>query len=249
VKYFVLMLTILIFFQMPPYASANETEDAYTSDFKTADLLKAALKENNRAAVADLVFYPFEREYPLPPINSAADFLVNWDHYFDNSFIEAILKDAPSQIGWRGVQINNGMIWFKDGKVWKIHHRTERFQKMFSEVKSKEAANIHPTARGYSNLVVQCSTQTKLIRIQEHENLIRYYVWKKETDLSSAPELTLSGERIFDGSGGNSRFLFKNSAYTYELSLPVLCEESVCEKTLSVFQNNVEISSQACVDF
>lgn len=248
-KYFVLILTILFFFQVTPYALANQNEDAYASDFQTADLLKAALNENNRAAVADLVFYPFEREYPLPPINSASDFLAHWDDYFDNNFIEAILKDTPSQMGWRGIQINSGMIWFKDGKVWKIHNRTEKFQKMFSEMKAKEAENIHPSARGYSKLVVQCSTETKLLRIQEHKDILSYYVWKKGTDLSRAPELTLSGERVFDGSGGNSRFIFKNTAYTYELSLPVLCEEVVCEKRLSVFKNNTQISSQLCTDF
>ncbi len=196
--------------------------------------------------VASLIDYPMPREYPLTVISSAEEFVANWEDFFDKEKISVVIGGVPEEIGWRGVQIADGKIWFNNGKITAINFRTADFDKKFTEAKNNEARSLYESARGYKNVPIRCATSKKIIRIQEHENDFRYFVWQKGANLSEKPELSLKGEQVFDGSGGNSRYIFENNGYTYELDHPVLCEDGGCIKSLAVFKAENELSRQAC---
>jgi hypothetical protein len=244
---FLLPFVLLAFATVSISAFAQDASDSYKADYDCAKQLQIALKNNDKKAVARLFSYPVKQEYPLPPIKSADDFIAHWDEFFDAENIKWIIEDTPDQIGWRGVQLVNGSLWFNDGKIFAFHFRTDLFQKNFTRAKSDEEASINAEAHGYNRVLVRCEAQTKFIRIQEHDDGAHYFVWKKGESLSKKPELNLVGTQVFDGSGGNSHYTFENHGYSYVLDDPVLCED-VCHKTLTVSKDGKEITNQVCRD-
>ena len=225
---------------------AQEISDKFNDDEVAAKVFQQALRSNDKKAVANMIYYPLEREFPLVSIETPDDFVAHWDEYFDADITKEVLEAKPEQIGSHGVQLVNGLIWFKDAKVFKIHYRTSVFQKLFKEAKEKEGQFINSEAQGYKRLILSCQTKTKFIRIQEHNDGIHYFVWKKGESLTSKPELNLIGEYFPDGSGGNGHYTFKNHGYSYVVEDVILCENLVCHKKLIISKNGSEISNQVC---
>lgn len=235
-----------VFFLLTSSAFAQQISTEFKADADAAIKFQQALKDDDKKAVANLIYYPLEREYPLPPIKTADDFVSHWGEYFDANITKEILAVKPEQIGWRGVQLVHGLVWFKDAKVFKIHYRTSEFEKVFEEAKEKEGQSINSEARGYTNLLLTCNTKTKLIRVQRHGDVIRYFVWKRGASLTEKPELNLIGDYLPDGNGGNGHYTFKNHDYSYVVEDIVLCEDPICHKKLIINKNDNEISNQVC---
>jgi hypothetical protein len=228
------------------HASAATSDDDYSADYAAAKTPQTALKANDKKTVATLVPYPYEREYPLPAITNAQDFVANWGDFFDADFTQKIVNDKAEQIGWRGIQLHHGMIWFADGKIRALNHRTAAFEKKYAALRTAEAANLYPALQGYLARPAQCSTKQHTIRIQQHADGFHYFAWKRGASMRGKPDLILTkGEQVYEGNGGNSHYAFRNGAYRYTLSEPVLCAES-CDKILSVFKGEKELSSQIC---
>lgn len=247
VQKFILMLVAATFLMSAASALAVEPAGEDAIEFQTAKIFQEALKTNDKQTVAMLMRYPIGREYPLPAIKSPSDFISNWDDFFDASNIPAIIADEPDRVGWRGVMLGSGDVWFDGDRIIAINVRTKMFQKKFNEAKNRESLTIHPSARGYKSVALMCNTSTKSIRIQEHNDGIHYFVWKRGASLLEKPELDLKGTQEFEGSGGNSTYTFKNRNYSYALYVPVICgEPASCSDTLTVSKEGKELSSQIC---
>jgi hypothetical protein len=243
-RYFFALCAVFLFVSSSSFA--QQISDEFKADEVAAIKFQQALKSDDKKAVANLIYYPLEREYPLSPIKTPEDFIAHWDEYFDTNIIKDIITAKPEQIGWRGVQLVNGLVWFKDAKVFKIQYRTSEFEKIFGEAKEKEGQSINSEARGYTTLLLSCQTKSKHIRVQKHNDVIRYFVWKKGESLTEKPELNLVGDYLPDGNGGNGHYTFKNHDYSYLVEDFVLCEDPVCHKNLVILKNETEISNQVC---
>lgn len=226
-------------------APADETKSLFAKEFQTARHFQNALKDNDRKTVARLVSYPIVRDYPMPVIKSPDEFIANWDEFFDEANRAEIIKNAPVEMGWRGVMLGNGLIWFDGARVIVTNLSTKISQQKFQDAKNKEFMTLHASVRGYKRVAVQCDTRSKHIRIQEHGDGYRYIVWPRGVSLSQKPELELAGSMEFDGSGGNAIYTFRNQGFRYEFYSVHICG-SDCDDTLTVFKGEKQIARHVC---
>ncbi|MCE3231814.1 MAG: hypothetical protein K0R98_71 [Rickettsiaceae bacterium] len=218
----------------------------YSGDYTAAEELQEALRTNDRQTVANLITYPLDREEPLPPIKNSQEFLENWDDYFNAEIIDAITTSTPDTIGWRGVQLNGGSVWFADGGIKRFNFTTDKYNQKLANAKKLESEKLYPSAKGYDKIVFQCSTDKLYIRTQYHGEDLRYFAWKKGATLSSKPEIELTSGKIdYQGTGGNYVMTFKNGNYTYELEVTNLCGQT-CDNYLVVSKGDKELSNQVC---
>ncbi|MBG1230846.1 hypothetical protein [Aestuariivirga litoralis] len=226
-----------------------ETDDptTYAADCAAAAKLKTALKSNDRQTVANLIDFPLQRVSPLPPIRNAKEFLVHWDEYFDAVTTKQLLDEKPSQYGWRGIAMVNGMVWFKEGRITAINENTAAAEKALKDAKEGEAKALYPAARGYDRLVQHCSTKTLQVRAQKHGDDLRYFAWKRGAPLSGKPQLALRNGTYEDaGSDGHATLTFKNNGYTYQLDNGAgICGED-CNSYLTVLKGQKTVSRQVC---
>ena len=244
-KRFLFIVAAVVVFGVSSRAYSSPDNEAYKADYECAHKLQEALKRNDKATIAHLISYPFEREKPLPSIKTEKDFLENWDDFFNTATISEIVDAEPGEIGWRGVQIGGGNIWFRDGKIYRINMRTSTFKEKFDTVKKKEYATLYPSAQNYKRIRYVCDTVSHHIRIQEHEDGLHYFSWKNETSMSQKPELELNGDLKYDGTGGNIQYSFKNKEYSYEIYEVHTCGED-CNTYLTVSKGGKDISKQVC---
>jgi hypothetical protein len=244
-KFLFVAVTIVIIFGASPHAYSSTDDGMYKEDYACAHKLQEALKKNDKVAIAHLITYPIELERPLPSIKTEKDFLKSWGDFFDANTIAEVVDDEPGTIGWRGVQVGNGDIWFSKGKIYRINMRTQAFSKKLDAAKKNEDATLYPSARNYKHIRYTCDTVSHHIRIQEHKDGIYYFSWKSGAALSQKPELELKGSLENQGTGGNVIFSFKNKEYLYELNEVHTCGED-CNNYLTVSKNGQEISKQVC---
>ena len=151
----------------------------------------------------------------------------------------------PEIMGWRGVMLGAGDIWFNEGKINGINMRTKTFERKFAEVRKKESVNLYPSVRGYKGIELECDTSDLHVRIQEHGDGLHYFSWKKGDSLSAKPVLSLKGEVDIQGSAGNRFYTFKNKKYLYEVDDSNVCE-GVCAIHITVFKDGRKISDEVC---
>ncbi len=237
-------LALMILMNISSVAFAQgQTGVDYTQEYKTEEAFKAALKANDKMAVANLISYPVEMSYPLPSVNNADEFVSNWDDFFDKDSIDAILKSKSEPVGSKGLLLDSG-IWIVNGKV-NAPQGTSSLLKKLQEARKKEALSLHASLHGYDSLVASCDTEKKHIRIQSHADGYHYFVWDKKSPLTEKPELSLKGDVEHQGTMGGEVYTFVNGNYSYVFDAPRLCEEE-CQNSLAVLKDDKEISKQVC---
>jgi hypothetical protein len=227
-------------------AAALAAAPGAEGDIKAARTFQSALKAGDRNAAARMVVYPVVLDFPLPPIKSAGELVARWDEFFDSSSTAALLRDKPEQVGWQGVTLANGKVWFNNGKLGTLNLKTDLYRKKLEAAKKVESSMLYPSARGYDSVPVNCATKAKHIRIQNHDDGYRYFVWPKNGSLSQKPELELKGTMEYQGAGGGEAYIFNNGAFRYVFETNRMCEQTGCPDLLTVSRGKREISSQAC---
>lgn len=225
-------------------AARKPPTEPYKEDYDCAHELQDALKKGDKAAVAHLIEYPFERPKPLQPIKTEKEFIESWSDFFNSQTINYILQSEPGEVGWRGVAL--GSIWFRKGKIHRIGDRTDIYKKHFDAAKKKDYATLYPSARGYKQLRYECDTPSHHIRIQQHQDGVYYFSWKKGAPLSQRPELKLKGFAKYEGTTGWVLYTFKNGKFVYQIDDPGISMAENCDSTLILSKNGDEISNQVC---
>lgn len=227
-------------------AGAHAADPAAEPDVRAALDFQAALKAGDRNTVARMVAYPVVRDFPLPPVKSTGEFLASWDQFFDAATMAALLRSRPEQIGWQGVTLANGKVWFNNGKLGTLNLKTDLYRARLEAAKKVESSTLYPSARGYDSVPVSCSTKTRHIRIQDHGDGFHYFAWPRSGSLSQKPELELKGSMEYQGSAGGEVYTFNNGAFGYVFEANRMCEQKTCPDLLTVSRGDKEISSQAC---
>lgn len=209
------------------------------------------VKEGKKEAVANMISYPFKREYPIPAIKNKTEFIKRYNEIFDVALKNEIIKSNPakdwSEMGWRGIMLNQGTIWFDtDGRLISINYRSKFEKDLKNNIIDKEKTKLHASIAKFK--APECILETSKFRIRIDDlgnNNYRYASWSLKKKMTQEPDLVISkGKVILDGNGGNHRFEFKKGEYIYECHISPLRENGTAPAGLTIYQNKKIILSQ-----
>jgi len=209
------------------------------------------VKNDKKEAVADIISYPFKREYPIPTIKNKSEFIKRYNEIFDVALKNEIVKSNPakdwSEMGWRGIMLNQGTLWFDtDGRLISINYQSNFEKDLKSKIIAKEKTKLHSSIAKFK--APECVLETSKFRIRIDDlasGNYRYASWSIKKGMNEVPDLVITkGKLILDGNGGNHRFEFKKGQYTYECSITPLREKGVSPANLTIYQNKKVILSQ-----
>ena len=62
-----------------------------------------------------MVRYPFERQYPIPPVKNKEEFVARYNEMFDEHLKNKIIHSDASRnwesVGFHGIAFDNGSVW------------------------------------------------------------------------------------------------------------------------------------------
>jgi len=209
------------------------------------------VKSNKKEAVANIVKYPFKRGYPIPSVKNKTEFIKRYDQIFDSDLKNEIIKSDPakdwSQVGWRGIMLNQGTLWFdEDGHLRSIIYQSKIEKDQKSKLIAAEKEKLHSSIAVFKAPLYILETAKFRIRIDDlgNENY-RYASWSLKQSMSEKPDLVITnGKWNADGSGGNCHFDFKKGNFLYECYITVLGPKDTAPATLTIYQNEKQILSQ-----
>jgi hypothetical protein len=241
-----IFLAILIL--CSPFLHAQDLKPEYQKFIKT---FIDNVKNNRKEEVAKMVRYPLRRDTPIPPIKNEAEFVKRYDEIFDEDLKKEIVNSNPAknweQVGWRGIMLNNGTIWFEEtGKLRSIVHISEKEKAYKEKLISSEKLKLHSSIKEFKEPLYVLETSKFRIRIDDLGNQkYRYASWSIKKSMSEEPDLILkNGKWIPDGSGGNSYFEFKSGNFVYQCYIIVLGQSDSPPATLTIYQNEKTILEQ-----
>jgi hypothetical protein len=209
------------------------------------------IRLDNKSAVADLISYPLNREYPIPSVKSKQEFIRRYTDIIDVNFKQLIIKSKPakdwSDMGWRGIMLNDGKLWLNEnGKVIAINYQSSVEKVLLDKLILADKKSIHSSISRYSKPIYVLETSKFRIRIDDLGNAnFRYSSWSKTKSMSDKPDLIiLNGKMDYDGSGGNQNFIFENGEYVYECMIIEIGEENSPPAILTIKKGEKEILSQ-----
>ncbi len=209
------------------------------------------LKKGNRKQVAEMVSYPFSREYPIPPVRNEQAFVARFDEIFDNTLKQRIINSKPSkdwsEMGWRGVMLYDGEVWIDSNvKLAAVNYQSETERKMKLRLIEADRARVHPSLTKFKRPVYILETSKYRIRIDEtEEGIYRYASWPIAKSMREKPDLVISnGEMNDEGTGGNHTAVFKNKGFVYECAIIVLGAEDSPPAMLTIYEGEKKVLSQ-----
>ncbi|MBF4515341.1 hypothetical protein IRZ71_03270 [Flavobacterium sp. ANB] len=229
-------------------ASGQELKKEYQKFIQTfIDNVKGDKKEE----IAKIISYPLKRENPIPSIKNKAEFIKRYSEVFDADLKKEITSSKPdkdwSEVGWRGIMLNNGTIWIDtDGKLKTINYQSAYEKELKAKLIASQKKNLHSSIANFKKPLYVLETAKFRIRIDDlgNENY-RYASWSIKKGMNEKPDLIISnGKWSAEGSGGNSKFEFKSGGYLYECYIIVLGTSDSPPATLTIYENNKEILSQ-----
>lgn len=224
-------------------------------DFALVKKVVDAFKSNNKVNISKLVSYPLLREYPIPAIDNEEEFIARFNDVFDQRLLNLIINSDIdkdwSAVGWRGFMLGNGDLWLDhDGRVLAINYQSNIEKAIKERLIQEHRSNLHESIKDFVKPLLEMKTKRFRIRIDDMANgNLRYAAWPITNDTSEKPDLILvNGERIYDGSGGNHRYVFENGRFTYLCSVNVIGTVSTPEASLDVFDGDKRILSEDAVE-
>jgi len=242
------LLILILFVSQIGYSQSDKLDD-----YKIANINKVItlFKAKDLEKISNIIDFPLRREYPIPSIKSKAEFIQRFSQVFDKNLIDKIAKSKAeqwSEVGWRGIMLENGMIWIDSsgGKITAVNHQSDYEKELMKNLIEKEKENLHVSLRNFVKPTYRIKTSHYLIRIDELAgHKYRYASWKIGEKESSKPDIVLSdGVLEFQGSGGNSVITFLNGNHTYKVYRNFMAEENSADITLEVKKDGQTILTE-----
>ena len=245
------LTSLIIFVFIFNLSFAQELDKKYHNAVKT---YINHVKYNNIDSLKTLVIYPLDREFPLPDIKNETEFKKRYNQIFDdtlkNNITESNLKTDWRTVGWRGIMLNNGSLWLDyDGKLIAVNYESSQEQKKRKDLIAKDKKFIHKSLAKFKTSVLLFETKDYRIRIDDMGNdTYRYASWPIDAEINTKPALIIeNGNIIFDGNGGNHRYIFTNGIYKFECSITVVGENDYDEADLAIYKNENKILDQTAL--
>ncbi len=205
-------------------------------------------KKNETEEIVKRISYPLVRDFPIPAIQNEVEMNTYFDEVFDESLKTEIAKSTPSdwsQVGWRGIMLNQGVVWLSDDAttITGINYRSKKADERYSKLIEAQKAAVHTSIAEFKRPIFSSITASYMIRIDETtEGVFRYVSWKAGQKQSEKPELVLNkGSVEYSGSGGNCVYIFRSGKYIYRVFRNVMGEGYEKAVTLSVEKEGMVI--------
>ncbi len=226
----------------PPLEAATVEGINYAIDlFKKEDVNK----------IADIIRYPLQRVYPIPPVKDREDFKKRFNDIFDQALIDKIANSKIEQwyeIGWRGLAFDNGLLWManSDGIITNLNYQSDFEKKQRERLVEKQREGVHSSLKNFEDVAYRIQTKTRLIRIDALADYkYRYASWEKNQDESSKPDLIIdNGVLDFDGSGGNFEISFTQEGQSYSVYRNSMAAEDAPDFTIKIKKDKKVISEE-----
>lgn len=209
------------------------------------------VKNDKKQAVAGMISYPLKREYPIPEIKNKVDFVKRYSEIFDSALKSEIIKSNPatdwSQMGWRGIMLNQGSVWIdEEGRLTAINYLSKFELDLKNKIIASQQSKLHPSIAKFKTPECILETSKFRIRIDDLGNdNYRYASWSIKQSMNEKPDLIITNGKWFqEGTGGNHRFEFKKGQYTYECYIAPWREKGTALAGLTIYQNKKIILSQ-----
>lgn len=212
---------------------------------------REALATGDASLASQWVRYPLRRPFPLPPVADAEDFVRRFDELFPAALLGdvAASKDEDWQrVGWRGVMFGNGRLWIDDEmRLFGHNEESAREREHREGIIARDRALLDETLRGHAEPVLRWLTADYRVRVDRMpDDSLRYTSWRRDAPLGAKPDLELHrGERVFEGSGGNEHYLWRNGAHTYRCEITVLGSAESVPLELVVLRGDEVLLEQA----
>lgn len=243
-KYKILILLLLIF------NLSFAQNDLEKTEIENIQKLINLFKTKNVDGISKMITYPLSREYPIPAVKNEADLKKRFNQIFDEKIIEIISNskiDQWSEVGWRGIMLNNGNLWVEsDGRITAVNYQSDFELTQKKNLILNDKSKLHSSLKTFKTPTYKIQTKSYLIRIDELANgKYRYASWKIGRSEASKPDLILTnGELKFDGSGGNHTITFTKGEYQYNIYRGIIGEKDAAEISLTVEQKGKIILQQ-----
>ncbi len=208
------------------YKDAGELEDTHI-----VNRFIRSVAAGDQGGLAEIVSFPLPRNYPLPSIQTAQEFVQLYDEMIDEEFTRTIAAsdqyDCGRQ-GWRPLSIVRSdaneperggvpLVWFDaGGNVARIWHETEIASRRRTQLVEVERNQLHSSLSEYVYPVLEWETCTHRVRIDDLGNAFRYAAWRVDRFRNDEPDIVMTnGELVSEGTEGHRYFIFQNSEYKY----------------------------------
>jgi hypothetical protein len=196
-------------------------------------------KAKNKTKIADLIYYPLRREYPLQDVKDKNDFIKRFDDIFDKEFLDHIAKSKIkdwSEVGWRGIMFDNGILWIDDdGKIMTVNYQSTKEKQLLANAILSDKNQLLKSLQNFDKPLYLIFTKNYKIRVDEKSpGIYRYAAWKIKNQKSEPDIVIENGVLEFQGSGGNHTITFKNNGYIYTVYINELGTVDTPDATLEV---------------
>ena len=244
----VLIAVLSLVFNFNLFAEGIVSKNEYRAIIKT---FVDAVKSDNHDKIADLINYPLRRPYPISSIDDKKEFLSRFNQVFDKELIQKIINSSIEKdwrtLGWRGIVLENGLIYLDyDGKVFAINNLSKIEEQIQVELLKQDKMRLHKSLRKFVSPCLVGETEKYKIRIDDlgKENY-RYAAWEVGKSQLSKPDLIIeNGKVVYDGSGGNHYYEFKNGKYRYRILINEIGTAETPAGELEVYQGTNKIIHQ-----
>jgi len=194
------------------------------------------------------IIYPLKRKYPLSDIKNDSEFIRRYNEVFDNNLKKMIIKSDIkkdwSEVGWRGIMLNDGILWLDyEGRLIAVNYQSKFEKEKIKKVIEHEKRLINKNIRNFEEPVLIIETKKYRIRIDKlHNGKYRYTSWSINSEMSKKPDLIINnGIWIPEGNGGNHKYEFVNGKYKYECFINELKTTDTPPAELIIYKNNKKI--------
>ncbi len=239
-------IALLLVFKM---SFSQELKKEYQKTVKT---FVDCIKSNNTNKLKTLIAYPLRREYPLSDIKDENEFTRRYNEIFDDSLKELIItsdiEKGWSSVGWRGIMLNNGIIWLDyNGRLIAINYQSKFEREQRIKLIENEKKSINKSIRDFAEPILIIETEKFKIRIDKlYNGKYRYASWSVNSKMIEKPDLIIkNGIWIPEGSGGNHRYEFTNDNYKYICVINVIGTIDTPPAELVIYKNDKEILNES----
>lgn len=129
-----------------------------------------AFKAGDREKIAEMVWYPLERRFPIPPIRNKEEMLRRFDELFSPDHSRQIAESAPTRdwelhmmygVFFKGFSMHTG----HDGRIAGVGLNTEAEKRLMARILSHQKKTLHPSLAKFDGVHLEWQTRSYRLRV------------------------------------------------------------------------------------
>src|SRR6478672_2460487 len=144
---------ILIFILLFGNLIFAQSEKLDSDEIENIKKIIKVFKQKDINAISKTISFPLTREYPIPPIENEKELKARFNEVFSTTLINSISNSKISQwseVGWRGITLDNGILWIdSDGKISAVNYQSDFEKKLKEKLILQQKANLHASLKDF----------------------------------------------------------------------------------------------------